>query len=818
MTKKLDRAVRKQKNQAQPVVPQIYGLLGIPIGGSKKVEVPNRNSYVYVRLRNNTSEVIQAFNNKVAPAYNLPVIVQREGNRYSVVSVDTQRYENNWNSFAPYLPRHGNTHSFDPESGGGGDITFVHGRQFMPALIFPSGSEGGPNVLLASYTLKKENNTWMHVGNTGTPNLTPYIPTGSNAVMVLVYLDSSSGNPSLIVGSGSYFPNTVTGTAQVAPYIPSLADPNTQIPLAAVRLVTGTNAISWTNIYDVRQYAHTVPTGTGAGSSITVQDEGVSQGAATAFNFVGNNVLATVTGGTARIFVTGSTGGSNPPVTGSMVIQDEGVIQGSATVLNFVGDNVETTLLGGVARVFITGSVGVGGINTGTLDARYLKLAADNDPVTGKLSIIPQPYETDGLYVETRGDTFTADFEQFATGTTVVSSPVLFLYRAPTQGTPTFATPMIEADQDRNGGTISGPLFTFTSDNVERVRINPSVQGTGTMVKFDSDFTVDAGGHLLLLRNNGVSKFIIGNSGYLEFRPDLISPSKEANAGKIGYQLFDNYLDIVGAGTGSLNRTVQIYDNLRVLSNTNTAGLTISGLPSVLIQTNSDGTAISGEAQLSSGTYGRINGAWEEVTPRNGWLIASEAWTRTGNHTFTVSGDVTATYRKGTKIRYKDGGSFEYGVIGASSHAGGTTTITLITNSDYAMAAAIITDRWLSYIENPEAFPAQFNFTAVVTADGGTITGYTVTTAKWTAWGTTIKYDVNYTLTNIGTGTGTSRISTPVTSTADVFGVGRENAITGNMLQMYWAGASAILKAITYNNGSVLTNNYQVIASVIGVF
>lgn len=92
----------------------------------------------------------------------------------------------------------------------------------------------------------------------------------------------------------------------------------------------------------------------------------------------------------------------------------------------------------------------------------------------------------------------------------------------------------------------------------------------------------------------------------------------------------------------------------------------------------------------------------------DGWQSASETWTRTANHTFTVSGDLTTKYRKGTKVRYKDGGAYEYGVIISSSHSGGTTTINLLVNTDYTMAAATITDKYYSYSENAEGFPTEF--------------------------------------------------------------------------------------------------------------
>lgn len=310
----LKQALSEQKELNKQNVPQISGLLGIPLDGDKRVEVPNRNAYVYVRLRNNTSEVIQAFNNQVSPSYNLPVLVERQGNRYVVVSVDTQRYENNWSSFSPFLPRHGNTHSFDLESGGGGDIVWVHSRQFMPLLALPSGSSGGPNVIISPYTLKNQDGTWRHIGNTGTQNLTlhnPSSPTG--AIMALVYVDATTGNPGVLFGTGTVFPSYLTGTSQVYPYIPASNNPN-WIPDVAVRLVTGTSVIVWDNMYDVRQWLHITPTGSSGGagiSSVNIQDEGAPAGTSTTFNFVGPGVDATVSGSVVRVSVPGVSGTSS---------------------------------------------------------------------------------------------------------------------------------------------------------------------------------------------------------------------------------------------------------------------------------------------------------------------------------------------------------------------------------------------------------------------------------------------------------------------------------------------------------------------------
>lgn len=310
--KKLEEALVSQKKQTEPYNQPISGMLGVTLGGGRVVEVPNRNSYVYVRLRNNQNELIQAFNNKVAPVYNLPVVVKWQINRYVVLDVETKRYDNNWGSYSPYLARHGNTHSFDLEAGGGGDVVWVHGKQFMPLLGLPSGSVGSPHVVIAPYLLRNENGTWRYVGNTGTSSVTPYNPsTSGTAIMMLIVLNTTTGNPYFLVGSGSSFASNLTGTSQIIPYLPSLTNP-ADIPIAAVRLVSGTSRLTWDNLYDTRQYVHPINTGSGGGlSSVATQDEGVPKGNVTTFNFVGSVVDVSVSGSVARVFVTGSTGGTS---------------------------------------------------------------------------------------------------------------------------------------------------------------------------------------------------------------------------------------------------------------------------------------------------------------------------------------------------------------------------------------------------------------------------------------------------------------------------------------------------------------------------
>jgi hypothetical protein len=372
MTQKLTKALTESNKTKAPSVLELHGTLGLPIGGNYTVEVPTRNSFVYVRIRENQNEVIQAFNETISPVYNMPVIVIRKGTYYYIKGRDTERYKD-WGGFSSYLPRHGNQHSFTPDNSGGGDIVQIYPRQFMPMLTYPSGA-GAPNVLISNYPLKNSDGSWRNVGLTGTPNLTIYNPSGGNAIMLLIYVDATTGNPGIIVNSGTTFANSITGSTAILQYVPSLINPN-WIPDSAIRLISGTSTIQWGNIYDIRQFFEITVTGSASGggipeapidgntygrknagwsavsgsagiSNVGVQDSGLSVGNATIFNFDGQSIWASVSGSTALISVSGSSSGlSNIPV------QQLGVAKGNATIFNFVGNNITVSVSGTVALI-----------------------------------------------------------------------------------------------------------------------------------------------------------------------------------------------------------------------------------------------------------------------------------------------------------------------------------------------------------------------------------------------------------------------------------------------------------------------------------
>lgn len=116
---------------------------------------------------------------------------------------------------------------------------------------------------------------------------------------------------------------------------------------------------------------------------------------------------------------------------------------------------------------------------------------------------------------------------------------------------------------------------------------------------------------------------------------------------------------------------------------------------------------------------------FDTLYPTNdGWIPITAEWVRTGNHTFTVSGDVTSdpNYAPGMKVQYYDG-AVDYGTILSRSYSSPNTTITLITNTNYLMANVIpITGRYVSKVEKPDGFPSKFNYTPTPTTPASIMT------------------------------------------------------------------------------------------------
>lgn len=490
-------ALINQSKTTEPYVQQISGLLGVPLGGKQVVEVYNRHQFVYVRLRSNQNELIQAFNDKVTPSYGLPVLVRWQGNRYVIVGRDTLRYSD-WGDFAPYLPRHAPTHEW-----GGSDVVFVDRQQFLPLLAFPSGSDTGPNILINEYVWETGSGSFTFIPTQSSPDLTVWNPSGSNAVMVLAYLDTNDGLVKYKVGSGSYFSSLLTGTADVLPYIPPPS--STQLAIAGIRLMSGTQVIGWDEIYDVRQFFGGGGGGGGGSSggtgTVKVQDEGVPLGAANTFNFVGLGVVAWVSGGIATVDIGSGPSGSdstylrldaaNSPVYGPLEVNVSPAIGGiGALTLNGVQDSVSYLL---DEKVY-TSEEGI-------------RIRAYGDPSVSNSTIeIIQQYT----------DAMALDITQSISGSADYSQPGIYVERLSAAGVGKFQEAIILLYDPNNNP--AGVLRAQGSSHADRLWLNPGaglVNGE-TNYLFDTYSAVVSGTKIAQFKSHGSGIFWVGPNGELE--------------------------------------------------------------------------------------------------------------------------------------------------------------------------------------------------------------------------------------------------------------------------------------------------------------
>lgn len=109
--------------------------------------------------------------------------------------------------------------------------------------------------------------------------------------------------------------------------------------------------------------------------------------------------------------------------------------------------------------------------------------------------------------------------------------------------------------------------------------------------------------------------------------------------------------------------------------------------------------------------------------PSGTWAEVSDTWTYATTGTITVPFDATLEYRKGGKIRFRQGGSYKYMSITSVA----TGTLSVFGGSDYQVANSAITNPAYSPVENPIGFPNQFNFTpswaAGITVGNATVVG-----------------------------------------------------------------------------------------------
>lgn len=208
----------------------------------------------------------------------------------------------------------------------------------------------------------------------------------------------------------------------------------------------------------------------------------------------------------------------------------------------------------------------------------------------------------------------------------------------------------------------------------------------------------------------------------------------------------------------------------------------------------------------------------------DGWTLDQATWTYASATTFTVTGDQTAKFSKGTRIKLTQT-TVKYFVVTASSYSSGTTTVTITGGTDYTFANSAVASPYYSYAANPQGYPGWFTYTPTWTntssnpaIGNGTLTGRfavlgAVCHAQFTiACGSTTTY---------GSGTGYT-VTAPITSAGfETYGEGIcYNSGGANANQIRWRADGLmtlnqlLLQLVTQGTPITLANGSAIVCSV----
>jgi len=233
---------------------KFVGLLG---NMAADVVVTDRTNYVYVRLFGDSHSILEVYNDKVPPIYNLKVILGYNPLSPHLLSVEGVysgggtsggRPSDNTSNASPIppellLPAHAKNHTW-MHPAGGSDVVYSALRQFMPFRPAANGME-----VTVYGTVGYIGDGWVYTSGTSV-DLAPFVPGVSGTAQWALVHVNELGNLAFQIGSGSAasifnltfndIPEPIMGT----------------YPVAAVRLRAGQTSIQenrlYSDILDVR--------------------------------------------------------------------------------------------------------------------------------------------------------------------------------------------------------------------------------------------------------------------------------------------------------------------------------------------------------------------------------------------------------------------------------------------------------------------------------------------------------------------------------------------------------------------------------------
>jgi len=100
----------------------------------------------------------------------------------------------------------------------------------------------------------------------------------------------------------------------------------------------------------------------------------------------------------------------------------------------------------------------------------------------------------------------------------------------------------------------------------------------------------------------------------------------------------------------------------------------------------------------------------------DGWIDAQVTWTYLSANAFTIPMDYSSVYTKGTRLKFTNS-TVKYAIVASSSYSAVTdkTTVTIVVNNNYTLAAGAISSPCISYFDSPRGWPGWFGYTAIYT-------------------------------------------------------------------------------------------------------